>query len=435
MTNQRLDHSKPETVVSSADISKPGGSEREPALPIQGLEPEPVTPKPDPSPGLESPVKAPEHLKLDDLNPGAISGHGPSKPETSNPTAPGAETTGPRVLKPEDLTQAPEEGASRSKVGVDRPIIQSPIVEAVPLSVKEAADRPDPISPSTISRKTESRPEGADAKSDAVGAKSGESTTQSPHSSPNSPENPAVAGWVKLPNTSKGMGTAGEDRFDAVGGVNRSVVGTRRDPRADADKEVIFEAESSRTQPKIRSGKSESETEDRLAPRPSNVESPPPGSKLPNESVASIESTRVEAVPHIVERDAEFLDHLATVLRIRTLLSGPVEGERPEVSSHRQLACQGCDYDSSCGGSRRSIHRSGTQPGGRRWIRNDRSRWWIRGGVRKPWFSPSTRLAPDDADHPDIRLVFGESDTGSPLQSDQRRARITHRRFRLDPGS
>ncbi len=301
LTTQRPDPIKPEAIVSPTEVSKPGVAEQEPALPIQGLKPEPVTLRPDPSPGLESPVQAPELLKLDDPNPGAISGPGTSKPETL-----GAETTGPRVLKPEDLTPSPEEGASRSQAAIDQPMIQRPIAKAGPLSVKEAPDRPDPIRPSPISRTDESRPEGPDAKGDALGAKPGDSPAQASRSSPNSNENPALAGWVRLPNTGKSSRAVGEDRFDAVGGVDRSVGGTRRDPRAHADKEVIFEAESSRTQPRIRSGKTDGETEDRPAPRPSSAKATASGSRLPNESAAPIESTRVEAVPHIVERGESF---------------------------------------------------------------------------------------------------------------------------------
>ena len=305
-TTQLPDDAKPETVVSSPETSKPGGSDREPALPIQGLDGEPVTHKPDPSLGLESPVNAPELLKLQEPNPEALSGHRTPKPETLNPPTHGAETTGPRVLKPEDLTSGPAESASLPEAAVDRPIIQRPIAEASPLGVQGAPDRPDPISPSPISRPDESRSAGPDAKGDAVVTKSGESTPQAPRSSPNSSENPAVAGWVRLPNTGKSSGTAGEYGLDAMGGVNRSVGGTRRDPRAHADKEVMFEAESSRTQPRIRSVRTDGETEDRPAPRPSNVGTPASGSKLPNESVSPIESTRVEAVPHIVERDENF---------------------------------------------------------------------------------------------------------------------------------
>jgi nucleoid-associated protein YgaU len=281
---------KLESPVPTPETPKPEQPEQQQAPAIQDLKAETKTPKPDSNPRPENPEPPPQISR-------------PDNPEPQ--TARGVDTPKPRMLEPGVLTPGPEATPPRSQAPMDRPEAQATRSEATAPSAKEAPNQPGMSTSAPVSEVSGPGTEDAAARKETAVARPDESTPAAPHSSTNPIPDQAVAGWVRLPNTGKISEVLGE-RSDALGEVAGSAAERRRDLRAHADKDVSFEAESARYAPRILSSGTADGSGVRSAPRPSGIESPSRGSRLPNQLGSEVESPRVEAVPHIVERDENF---------------------------------------------------------------------------------------------------------------------------------
>ena len=89
-----------------------------------------------------------------------------------------------------------------------------------------------------------------------------------------------------------------------------------RDARAHTDKDVKFDVEPTRLQSRGRPIDTSAQAGDREAARPSGPGFPTLGSRLPKESESEVESPRVEAVPHVVERGENFWTISRLLLRL-----------------------------------------------------------------------------------------------------------------------
>ena len=194
----------------------------------------------------------------------------------------------------------------------------------------------------------------------------------------------------------------------------------RGETRAHADKEVIFEAESSRTSREFaRSGLMvRLKIVRHRGPPTSDLPHPAPNCRM-NPSPRSNQHGW-EAVPHIVERDENFWTISRLYYGLGRYYQALWRANAKKYPRIDNLRVKDVIDGSSRGGSRCGIHHlcaagwPPLEPSGPVAVVHPRRR-------QKALLPPPTRLAPDDADNPNIRLVFDESDTDAPLQSDQRR--------------
>ncbi len=217
------------------------------------------------------------------------------------------------MLEPGVLTPAPRRRPLVLRPPSTSRKSQSPRSEAAAPSAKDAPNQPGMLTPAPVSEVSRPTTEDTAARKETAVAQPDESTPAAPRSTTNPIQNPAVAGWVRLPNTGKISEVLG-DRSDAFGGVASSATGPRRDLRAHADKDVSFEAESARYAPRTRLSGTADPSGVRPAPRPSRH-------RIPVSRVQTAKSTRIRSgittgrgrTPHR-RAQRELLDNLPVVL-------------------------------------------------------------------------------------------------------------------------
>jgi nucleoid-associated protein YgaU len=272
------------------ETSRPAPSEQQRTPVTQDLGAEPKAPETAPIPGPEPPAPPPQTTKPNSPDP--QNSRGVDAPETSTP---GANVLPPGLSATHPVPQAP----------MNQPENQIAPSGPIPPGEKEAPKPPDTLTPATVAEGSGPGIEDTSTKKVTPVAQPGESTPAAPRSTTNPIPDRTPTKWVRLPNTGKISEVVG-DRSDALGGLAGTAAEPKRDLRAHADRDISFETESTRSAPRTRSGDTGEQSGIRPAPVSSGIESPGLGSRLPNQPAPAAESAKVEAVPHIVERNENF---------------------------------------------------------------------------------------------------------------------------------
>ena len=262
------------------DTSKPTQPEQPKAPKIHA-----PNPNPDPKPAPQNLDALPENFKPNQTEPPL-----PHEIELANPTRPVQE-----VLIPTPVTKSP-----RTQAPVDSSQIPTMPLEAI-TSSKVESPKQSSIDSATNDNLADHATANTASKKENTPAKPDESISATPPPPTNPSQNQAAGGWVRLPNTSKISEVLGGDS-NSGDGVGDSTAESRRDRRSHADKDLGFEVESTR----YASSDAADQSGVRPTPSPSSIEARATGSRLPNQSRPAAEPTKVEAVPHIVERDENF---------------------------------------------------------------------------------------------------------------------------------
>jgi nucleoid-associated protein YgaU len=272
------------------ESSRPAPSEQQRTSATQDLRAVTKAPETAPIPGPEQPAPPPQITK-------------PNSPDPQNARGVGA---------PE--SSMPEADVLPSALSATHPVPQTPmnqpanqIAPSGPITpgAKEAPKPSGTLTPATVAEGSRPGIEDTSDKKVTPDAQPGESTPAAPRFTTNPIPDQAPTKWVRLPNTGKISEVVG-DRSDAFGGLAGTAAEPKRDLRAHADRDISFETESTRSAPRTRSSDTAEQSAIRPAPVSSGTESSALGSRLPNQPAPAAESAKVEAVPHIVERNENF---------------------------------------------------------------------------------------------------------------------------------
>ena len=174
------------------------------------------------------------------------------------------------------------------------PAHEPPRAASMPISETLAASgtaRPESTSPTSESNQTSTRAAEAEPRI-------AKSRTQDSRAEQASPENPAGAGWVSIPNSGR-LPIDGADDVATKAGDSDPAIGSRsiiaRDMRAHTAKDIGFELESSQPRTPSRGAGDQAQTGERFAAGA--------GSQAERDA---LDAPRVESVPHLVERGENF---------------------------------------------------------------------------------------------------------------------------------
>ncbi len=277
-----------------------------PALELAAKEPKPAQ---DPAPlPVAKAAEGDVPTAGDKLPDGAASDH--PKPIPSpvasvelGPASPVDSSTGKPKLSDGDPKQpeTPESNvadrmASTPEHPAPGPAHEPPRAASMPISETLAASgtaRPESTSsPTSESNQTSTRAAEAEPRV-------AKSRTQDSRAEQASPENPAGAGWVSIPNSGR-LPIDGADDVATKAGDSDPAIGSRsivaRDMRAHTAKDVGFELESSQPRTPARGAGDQAQTGERFAA----------GAGSQAERGARSDAPRVESVPHLVERGENF---------------------------------------------------------------------------------------------------------------------------------